>query len=141
MIDVELWRAKVSIIAGFASSPAMMIDDPDERDARVASLLVLCEIEYEETESVASLATSKVASSVATISDIHGGEIHASNSLINWPDLIDFVKKHPSKPVTLKYDKHHTAVVTAGRTNKKYQGITALAERRGDAGVVILSCD
>ena len=138
MIDVELWRAKVEVIAGFACGPAIMIDDDDERDARIASLLALVEIEFESTETNGSTARRRT---MASITDIHAIEINASNSQIDWPSLIEWLSEHPNEQRVLRYDKHHTAIVTAGRVNKKYKGITALSERRGDAGVVILSCD
>ncbi len=140
MIDVELWRAKADAIAAFAGGPAMMIDDVDERDSRIASILVLIDIEYEAAIADARI-TPIAATRSATITDIHKGEIHASNSQINWGELVEYLVTHPSKNVRLKYDKHHTAVVTAGRTNKKYPSITALCERDGDAGIVILSAN
>jgi hypothetical protein len=142
-MNAELWQAKVRVLAGFASGPAMLLED-DERDDRAASLLALVEMEYEATSATARL-TSVRSQTTASITNIHDGEIHASNGKINWPELIDHIRAHPHLTIRLLYDKHHTAVVTAGRvnnrTNSQFDGITALTERRGDAGVVILSVD
>jgi hypothetical protein len=140
VIDLELWRAKASAIAAFAMGPGVMIIDDDERDARIASILVLLDIEYESTESTTRLSTLRTVTS-ATITDIHAGEIHASNSQINWSELVDQIRANPSKPVKLLYDKHHTAVVTAARVNKDREGVSAFTERRGDSGIVIITAD
>jgi hypothetical protein len=139
MIDTELLRAKAAAIAAFASGPGIMIDDDDERDARLTSILVFIEIEFESTETprLSSLRSKQL----ATITDIHAGEIHASNSKINWSELRSSMRKDPEKPVRLLYDRYHTAVVTAGKINKTYDGFTAFTERRGDSGLVIIECE
>src|SRR5665213_2886618 len=131
MIDVELWRAKVDVIAAFASGPGIMIEDNDERDDRIASMLGIIDLEWEGT----SLPRS------ATISPIRGGEIHASNTQINWPKLVERMRAEPGVPVKLLYDRMHTAVVTATRTRRNYPDVTTMTERRGDAGLLILTID
>ena len=140
MIDLELWRAKAAAIAAFASGPGIMIDDDDERDARIASIIVLIDIEYESTTPSTAISQLRTRN-LATVTDIHTGEIHASNSKINWSELLASMRKDPEKPVRLLYDKHHTAVVTAGKVNKSYEGFSAFTERRGDSGLVIIECD
>ena len=141
MIDLELWRAKAAAIAAFASGPGIMIDDDDERDARIASIIVLIDIEYESAAESTTAVSQLRSKQLATITDIHAGEIHASNSKINWSELRASMKENPERPVRLLYDKHHTAVVTAGRINKSFDGFSAFTQRRGDSGLVIIECD
>lgn len=118
-----------------------MIDDDDERDARIASIIVLIDIEYESSTSQSASVSQLRSRSLATITDIHAGEIHASNSKINWSELRASMRADPEKPVKLLYDKHHTAVVTAGRINKSFDGFSAYTQRRGESGLVIIECD
>lgn len=142
--SVELWRAKVEVIASFAGGPAMMIDDESERDRRVASLLALVEIEYSDVERpsdptpIRSL-VGTARPSPARIIPITGEELHVANTKINWPTLIETLRSHPHKSKTLIYDKMHTATVTAGRVRMKWPEILCETERRGEKGALILT--
>lgn len=143
----ELWQAKASVIAAFAGGPGIMIDDERERDHRIANLLALVEMEFETPQpgtiaaarATVSALQASTRSARATVVDINHGEIRASNSQINWNDLIDHVLAHPGKQFTLLYDKFHTAVVTASRQRTRFSDVDFMTERRGDQGAVILT--
>ena len=143
-MEMELFSAKASVIAAFASGPAVLIEDETRRDDVLAYLLATVEMEFDSTSSFRSNGIR--ARTTATITDIHSGEIRVSgNGSINWAELIDHIREHPSRSIRLLYDKHRTAVVTASRVNNRsnaqYDGITAISERRGEEGVVILTAD
>ena len=140
----DLWQAKVAAVAGFASGPVMMLDDEKERDKRLASLLAVLEMEHDAMgESVHRHPSQGSAISQirprTNMASIVGSTIHASNSRINWYELVDWLRAHPGVTKTLIYDDMHTVVVTAGRTRKKFPDLDVMTERReGSSGAVLL---
>ena len=137
-----LLKSKADIIAAFASGPGVMIEDDRVRDRRLAGLLAVYEMEYESTlASITQLrppSASVTPASLARILPLRGDEMHASNTRINWPALIDELHDHPGVSKTLVYDDHHVAVVTASRQRQKYPDIDFMSERRDDGGAVVV---
>ena len=137
-----LLEGKASIIAAFASGPAIMIEDDRLRDSRLAGLLAVYEMECESTSSSITQLRPKSAvtqSLLARVVPLRGDELHASNTRINWPALIDEIRDNPGVSKTLVYDDHHVAVVTVSRQRQKYPDVHFMSERRGDGGAVVIT--
>lgn len=144
-----LWTAKANALASFVGGPAIMIDDDTERDRRLVSVLVVIEMEYEAMQADllhhGALTGIRREHSVTPIRpreavNLKSETIHASNTRINWGELVEMLRANPGVVKTLLYDDMHTAVVTASRTHRKYPDVDAMTERRtGASGAVILS--
>lgn len=133
-MTIELFQAKADVIAAFAAGPAIILPDERERDSRIASLLALVEMEWEGTmEHVV-----KVRPVEASITAIYPSEIHGSNSKIKWEELVGYLRSYPDKQVIVRYDKMHTATVTAGMVRRKWPDIYPFTERQGEEGIVTL---
>jgi hypothetical protein len=136
MTTLDLFHAKADVIAAFAGGPAIMIEDDSERDRRIASMLALVEMEWEPVDEIKVLTRP-----IARIgNDVSRHEFNASTTRVNWASLIDELRANPGVSKVVIYDEMHTAVVRAKGIELKYRGVTAMTERRGDAGAIILTC-
>jgi hypothetical protein len=151
-MNEEVFRAKAQIIAAFASGPAIMIVDDIERDARIASMLALVEMEAEvcqlnnETMQITTKSTltsepRPITSIAKSDTSLFGKEIHMSQSNVRlrWGELVEWLRTHPNSVQVLRYDRHHTAIVTASRQREYYRDIDFMVEKDGLEGVLTLT--
>ncbi len=127
-----LWQAKAAVVAAFAGGPGVLIESEDERMQRLADLLVVVEMEYESSLPVSNVTPIRPPRPLrqSSVGDI----LHASNSRIDWSAVIEDLRRHPGKSITIGYDKMHTAVVSVKRIHEKYPDVDAISERTANGG-------
>ncbi len=126
-----LWQAKAAVVAAFAGGPGVLIESEDDRMQRLADMLVIVEMEYESSlaATVTPIRPARQLREVAV-----GDILHASNSRIDWSAVIEDLRRHPGKSITIGYDKMHTAVVSVKRIHEKYPDVDAVSERAANGG-------
>ena len=133
---VDLFDAKASIIASFAGGPGIMIADTTDRTDRLLQMLACMEMESDEVRTNASVSNINDAKSPK----LPRGVIDVTTEKVKWSPLIDALRAHPGKDVSIHYPRWQTVVATASRTRATYDGITVITERdtKGDGGTVVL---